>query len=115
MVSELEDRFGRMPSELEMLVKIIKIKTIMKRLKAVRLDKVGGDFRLTFLQSTPVGLDDIRGLLNGGIIKMKGNRAMQLTFEPLLAKGIDGILGMLEALVPRPVEKEAMPESLKRN
>lgn len=107
IVAELKDRFGRMPSELEMLIKIIKIKVLMKQLKAVKLDKIGSDFRVTFLHNTKVEPEDIRRLLNDRIIKIKGNHALQLTFEPLLAKGIDGILKAFEALIQKSWTKEA--------
>ncbi len=114
IISEIEDRFGRMPPELEMLIKIIKIKILMKQLRAVRLDKMGSDFRMTFLSSTPVGLDDVRWLLSEGVIRLRENRAMQLTFEPLLGRGIDGILKMLEVLAARPALREVRPASIER-
>ncbi len=98
IVSELRDRFGRLPLELEILVKIIKIKVLMKQLRAVKLDRAGSNFKITFLHSTPVKPEDILRLLNEKIIKLKDQKGMQITFEPLSMKGIDGVLKTMEAL-----------------
>ncbi len=98
IVSELSDRFGRIPLELEILIKIIKIKVLMKQIRAAKLDRVGNNFRITFLHSTPVQPEDILGLLNKKIIKLKDQKGMQITFEPIYMKGIDGVLKTLEML-----------------
>ncbi len=96
IVAELRDRFGRVPVELELLIKIIKIKVLMKRVRAAKLDKIGNNFRISFLQSTPVKPEDILRLLNEKIIRMKEQKGMQIMFEPLAAKGIDGVLKTME-------------------
>ncbi len=98
IVSELRDRFGRIPLELEILIKIIKIKVLMKQIRAAKLDKIGYNFRITFLHSTPVKPEDILRLLNEKIIKLKDQKGMQITFEPIYMKGIDGVLKSLEML-----------------
>jgi transcription-repair coupling factor (superfamily II helicase) len=98
IVSELLDRFGRIPLELEILIKIIKIKVLMKQVRAAKLDKIGNNFRITFLHSTPVKPEDILRLLNEKIMKLKDQKGMQITFEPIYMKGIDGVLKTLEML-----------------
>ncbi|MGB9735691.1 MAG: transcription-repair coupling factor [bacterium] len=99
VISEMQDRFGRIPLELEILIKVIKIKILMKRLKASRLDKIGDGFRITFLRSTQVQPEDILRLLNAKLIKLKAHTDMQITFEPIHRKGIDGVLEALEAML----------------
>jgi transcription-repair coupling factor (superfamily II helicase) len=98
IVSELRDRFGNMPLELEILIKIIKIKVLMKQVRAAKLDRIGNYFRITFLHSTPVKPEDILRLLNEKVIKIKDQKGMQITFEPLSMKGIDGVLKTMETL-----------------
>ena len=98
IISELQDRFGRIPFELEMLIKIIKIKILMKQIKASKLDRVGDGFRLTFLSTSTVKPEHILRLLNKKIIKLKAQNDMQITFEPINKKGIDGVLETLEIL-----------------
>ncbi len=98
IIDELKDRFGGMPVELEMLVKIIKIKILMKQNRALKLDKLASDFRLTFARGTPVGPESIRKLADQKIARIKGQHGMQLTFEPVSSRGIDGVLKVLEMI-----------------
>lgn len=98
IISEMQDRFGRIPLELELLIKVIKIKILMKRIKASKLDRVGDNFRITFLSSTYVKPENIIKILNNRIIKLKAQTDMQMLFEPIHKKGIDGLLETLEIL-----------------
>ncbi len=72
----------------------------MKRVRAAKLDKIGNNFRISFLQSTPVKPEDILRLLNEKVIRLKEQKGMQILFEPISAKGIDGVLKTMEMIVP---------------
>ncbi len=98
IIDEIKDRFGTIPSELEMLLKIIRIKLLMKKIKATKLDRLVNNFRLTFSQSTPIKVEHIVKLVNERIMSVLEQKHTQILFEPINTKGIGGVLKILEFL-----------------
>lgn len=62
--SELRDRFGKPPSEVTTLLKIMRIKIVAKALSIVKIQESKGKVRIVFSPDTPVKPEDIFGLHN---------------------------------------------------
>ncbi|MFN3396608.1 MAG: transcription-repair coupling factor [Thermodesulfovibrionales bacterium] len=62
LASEMRDRFGNMPVEVKNLLEIVRLKTMAKKLMIKNILERNGRIRFSFLEETPVKVEDVSGL-----------------------------------------------------
>ena len=60
---ELQDRYGRIPEPVEILLSTVELKILSKNLKIERVDMSGDIITLTFNRGTPISAERIRGFI----------------------------------------------------
>ncbi len=98
--TELQDRFGAPPAEVENLLRVMRVKILGRELMALKVSETGGRLRLAFSPETPVQPEHIFALQGARPGKVK---FLPDGFELLTGKdGFDGVFtdlqGVLEEL-----------------
>lgn len=64
LIEELKDRFGSLPSEVQNLFDVMRLKMIAKKLLVTDITEINGRIRIIFSKTTPVAGEKILGLYN---------------------------------------------------
>ena len=115
IAEEIEDRFGRIPQEVSILLEHMVLRVLLKAAKVTALQYRNDELKINFHESVEFEGDQLFNLVKQGVegCRMSPQKAMSLQIEKPNSPGelgaylkhLFGFLGLIDQFLPFPPEK----------